>query len=178
MSYCRVTDQAWLAACAFFLVWGQAGAADYHVDAQLGNDDYSGLHIAVANGTGPWRTLARVAQADIQPGDRILLKCGAIWEETLTLKLKGTAEAPITIATYGECEGKRPLLRPTSSTLSPESFRPETMGWSAPLAEAPGMVFSPDAKLPRARFPAQGWLRLKSAGGAGRIAPADLPVAA
>lgn len=178
MSCCRITDLAWLTAVMFLAICKQADAADYYVDAELGSDEYPGVQAIAGGGTGPWRTLARVATASIQPGDRILLKCGAIWEETPVLKLKGTAEAPITIAGYGDCEGKRPLLRPTSSILPPESFRAELVGWSVPLAVQPGMVFSPEAVLPRARYPERGWLRLKSEDGKVRIAPADLPVAA
>lgn len=178
MSCCRITNHVWLATCALFLACGQAGAVDYYIDAEHGSDDNPGLQ-AVANGDdGPWRSLARINAAAIQPGDRILLKCGAIWNESPTLQLKGTATAPISIATYGNCADKRPLIRPMPSALPPESFRAESIGWSAPLDMLPGMVFSPDAMLPRARFPAHGWLRLKSVEGAARIAPADLPAAA
>jgi len=178
VSCCRITDLAWLTAVMFLAIGAQAGAADYYVDAEQGNDEYPGTQAVAGDGAGPWRTLARAAAASIQPGDRILLKCGAVWGEAAVLKLKGTAEAPITIAGYGDCENKRPLLRPMSSALQAESFRAESVGWSAPLALPPGMVFSPEAVLPRARYPAQGWLRLKSEGGIVRITPADLPVAA
>lgn len=177
MSCCRITDPAWLTALLVCAVVGQAGAADYYVDAELGNDEYAGSQARLNAGGGPWRSLGRLNTAAIQPGDRILLKCGAVWDESPTLKLKGTVEAPITIATYGDCAGKRPLLRPTSAVLPPESFRAESVGWSAPLASLSGMVFSPDAAFPRARFPAQGWLRLESQEGNARIAPADFPVA-
>jgi hypothetical protein len=129
-------------------------------------------------GAGPWRTLGRIASASIQSGDRVLLKCGAVWNDVPVLKLKGTAAAPITIATYGDCEGKRPLLKPMSFVLQAESFRPESIGWSAPLDTPPGMVFSEEGALPRARFPSQGWLHLKAADETARIGADDLPVAA
>lgn len=167
-----------LSGIAFIACSGTSYAVNYYVDAELGHDEYSGTQTVTLNGNGPWRTLARINTAAIQPGDRILLRCGATWDETPTLKLKGTAEAPVVIATYGDCEGKRPLIRPMSSVLPQESFRAESIGWSAPLHAPPGMVFSPDAVIPIARFPARGWLGLKSADGMARIAPADLPVAA
>lgn len=178
MSCFRVTDLVRLFAGGLLVICGQASATDYYVDAELGNDEYSGLQTNASGGNGPWRTLAKVAVSDIRPGDSVLLKCGAIWDESPTLKLRGTAEAPITIAAYGDCEARRPLIRPLSSALPPESFRAESNGWSAPLASPPGMVFSSEVSLPRARFPAEGWLRVKSVGGTARIALADLPVAA
>lgn len=46
-------------------------AADYHVDADQGDDARSGL-----SPDSPWRTLARAQAATLDPGDRILLRAG------------------------------------------------------------------------------------------------------
>jgi hypothetical protein len=178
VSCCRIADPVRFAVFMLLLIVGQAGAAEYYIDSELGDDSYSGMQALPDSGAGPWRTLGRIASASIQPGDRVLLKCGAVWNETPVLKLKGSAEAPVTLATYGDCAGRRPLLRPASSVLLPESFRAESTGWSAPHDELPGMVYATETTLPRARYPAHGWLRLKASGAAARIAPDDLPVAA
>jgi hypothetical protein len=174
----RLIDQVRLCAVAAGVFCTQAGATDYYVDAEQGSDDASGVQQVADGANGPWRSLARINTASIRPGDRILLKCGAIWNEAPTLTLKGTAEAPVTLGAYGECTGRRPEIRPMSNVVRAEDFREETTGWSAPLGILPGMVFSPNAVIPRARFPVQGWLGLKRGKGTVRIAQTDLPVGA
>lgn len=174
----RLIDQARLCAVAAGVFCLQAGATDYYIDAEQGSDDASGLQQVADGANGPWRSLARINAASIRPGDRILLKCGAIWNEAPTLTLKGTAEAPVILGVYGECTGRRPEIRPMSNAVRAEDFREEAAGWSAPLGILPGMVFSPNAVIPPARFPTQGWLGLKLWKGMARIAPTDLPAGA
>ncbi|MDQ3035321.1 MAG: right-handed parallel beta-helix repeat-containing protein [Myxococcota bacterium] len=58
-------------------------------------------------GTSPelaWRTLARVNEADLEPGDRVLLEGGASFDGTLQLDAEdmGTPAAPIVVSAFGE----------------------------------------------------------------------------
>ncbi len=88
-----------------------AGATTYYVSRSTGNDDYDGLAPRWNGVHGPWKTLTRASEVTYQPGDRLLLKCGDIWDETLTLKGDGTPQNPITVSSYGT--GERPYIRRT-----------------------------------------------------------------
>lgn len=63
-----------------------------------GDDGHDGLSPARA-----WRTLARADDATFRPGDRLRLKAGARFRGELTLGEKdaGSADAPVTIDSYG-----------------------------------------------------------------------------
>jgi hypothetical protein len=97
-------------------LWGMlvpetAAAAQtiYYVSQSCGDNDYDG-HAATWDGKhGPWKTLAKASLVTYQAGNQLLLKCGDIWNETLTLHGDGAAENPITVASYGT--GERPLVR-------------------------------------------------------------------
>ena len=70
-----------------------AHAATYYVDSSFGNDNWSGQQAAPLGSpatNGPWLSLAKVSATVLAPGDSVLLKCGGIWNETLTLKNSGT----------------------------------------------------------------------------------------
>jgi nitrous oxidase accessory protein NosD len=89
----------------------EAQAADYYVDATLGNDAYVGTQATPGSGNGPFKTLARLA-TKLRAGDRGLLKCGQVWRESLNLSTAGTEAAPIRILAYGSCTGSnKPELR-------------------------------------------------------------------
>jgi hypothetical protein len=74
----------------------RASAADYYVSA-AGADTNPGT-LAL-----PWRTLARVTAADLEPGDRVLLRGGDVFTDTLLLDESdaGTATSPVVISSYG-----------------------------------------------------------------------------
>jgi hypothetical protein len=88
-----------------------AAAADYYVSNSIGNDRYDGL-AAKWNGVhGPWKSFSKASLVTYQPGDRLLLKCGDVWNETLSLKGDGTATNPIVVSSYGA--GDRPYIQRT-----------------------------------------------------------------
>src|SRR5262249_50271200 len=62
------------------------------VDSRRGNDMADGTEAA------PWRTLAH-ATRQLRPGDTLYLRGGAYYER-IALTRSGTAEQPITIASY------------------------------------------------------------------------------
>ena len=72
----------------------------YYVDPATGDDSYAGTASLVGAGNGPWRTLARLAAVTLLPGDSVLLRCGAVWNETLRFGGSGTVAAPIRVGAY------------------------------------------------------------------------------
>lgn len=76
-------------------------AADYHV-ANTGDDSNPGTQAS------PWRSIAKVNSADLEPGDRVLFRRGDRWAETLRPSASGASGSPITYADYGS--GPRPLI--------------------------------------------------------------------
>lgn len=72
-------------------------AADYHVDAEGGDDGHDGSGPGAA-----WRSLEKVRSIELKPGDRLLFKAGSRWQGVLQPKGSGTAEAPVRIGRYGD----------------------------------------------------------------------------
>lgn len=70
----------------------------FHVDSAGGDDANDGLSATVGGGSGPWRTLGRLAAAGLAAGDRVELACGGTWHETLRLPADGAAGTPIVVA--------------------------------------------------------------------------------
>ena len=81
----------------------------YYVSQSCGDDGYDGRAATSDGRHGPWETLAKASSIVYQAGNQLLLKCGDIWNETLTLHGDGTADTPITVSSYGT--GERPLVR-------------------------------------------------------------------
>jgi len=82
---------------------GTGGDGDYFVDAAAGSDSNDGKSQSTA-----WKSFANVNNTTFAAGDRILLKKGSVWNERLYPKGSGTAEAPITITSYGS--GSKPII--------------------------------------------------------------------
>lgn len=76
----------------------------FHVDAVGGRDDADGRSPEQA-----WATLTRAAREPLRPGDALLLARGSTWASELRLDSSGTADAPITVAAYGN--GAAPVIR-------------------------------------------------------------------
>ena len=82
---------------------GSVTAATYYVDSAQGNDTNAGTSQSTS-----WKTLKKVNTAQLQPGDRILFKSGAIWQGQLAPKSSGAEGATIILDRYGE--GPRPRI--------------------------------------------------------------------
>jgi len=82
------------------------GGQDYFLDAAGGND--------ANDGTSPeraWKNLAKANGTTFEPGDRILLKAGEVWEgQQLWPKGSGAEGRPITIDMYGDESLGRPYI--------------------------------------------------------------------
>ena len=83
-----------------------ATGTTYYVDSQSGSDSNDGTSESKA-----FKTLEKVNDLDLEPGDTVLLKKGSVFEDQalqFTKEDSGTAEAPVKISTYGE--GDRPQI--------------------------------------------------------------------
>jgi hypothetical protein len=76
--------------------------ATYYV-ANGGNDLNDGR-----NPNSPWKTIAKVEAANLQPGDTILLKRGDEWREMLDVHWSGSPAARIEFSSYGS--GALPII--------------------------------------------------------------------
>ena len=99
----RVTAAALAALTAAGLTAVSQGAAQaapagraFHVDCSAAPQGADG------SPRHPWTTLAEANAATYGPGDRLLFKRGATCTGTLTPKGAGSADAPFTIADYGD----------------------------------------------------------------------------
>ncbi len=80
-----------------------AHAETWHVNSERGDDAFTGLTPDQA-----WRTLARLKDVDLKPGDIVQLADGSLWREPLLITRSGSEIAPITVMRSGE--GARPRI--------------------------------------------------------------------
>lgn len=81
-------------------------AAIYYVSSSTGSDSDDGLSEANA-----FATIAKVNTLNLQPGDRVLFKCGDVWHaEQLILSQSGTELAPIVFSSYPAGCANKPSL--------------------------------------------------------------------
>lgn len=122
----------------------QPGWVAYRPDVTLDSSDYaakfkgSGWYVDSVSGDDsasgtvnrPWKTLARAAIAPMGSGDALLLRCGSVWRETLTLSPRYVSGSSLLIGAYGDCKkGRRPVIR--GGVLLPQK------GWRK-LDDVPG----------------------------------------
>ena len=86
--------------------------SSFYVDSRLGDDTFDGRAATAGSiGTGPWKSLARVMQSGMGPGDTLVLACGSNWRETLRVPASGSTASPVVVtAPAGGCGT---LSRPT-----------------------------------------------------------------
>lgn len=82
----------------------------YYFDPVNGNDSNPGTAI-----THPCKSLSRIKSLPLQPGDSILLKAGAVFNESLYISAKGDRNQPIVVGKYGI--GERPHIKGDASRL-------------------------------------------------------------
>lgn len=79
-------------------------AKTFYVDALNGNDNNSGTEKS-----RPWKSIKKVNEAVISPGDSICFKKGGTWTGQLDVQHSGTREKPITITSYAV--GLKPVIQ-------------------------------------------------------------------
>jgi hypothetical protein len=82
----------------------QRARTTYFLDSLSGNDTSAGTSAA-----GAWKTLGRASRAQLRPGDRLLLRRGAVWKGPLAVRAGGAAGNPIIVGAYGA--GSLPLIQ-------------------------------------------------------------------
>jgi uncharacterized repeat protein (TIGR02543 family) len=90
------------AVVCLLLAEGVSSAATYYVSPS-GNDAADGLSPATA-----WRTVAKVNNAALVPGDTVLFSRGGTWNERIQAQASGVSGMPITYGAYGS--GTIPLI--------------------------------------------------------------------
>jgi hypothetical protein len=81
-------------------------AAIYYVSSSAGNDNNNGLSLGA-----PFATIGKVNGLNLQPGDRVLFKCGDTWRaDPLVLGKSGTAAASIEFSSYPAGCPDKPVL--------------------------------------------------------------------
>jgi hypothetical protein len=75
----------------------------YYISSSGGNDDNDGLSQDQA-----WKTIDRINDSSLLPGDSVLFKRGDIWREQLQITWSGTEKEPITFSAYGS--GEKPKI--------------------------------------------------------------------
>lgn len=159
-----------------------AGARQWHVDSQGGDDAADGRTPATA-----WRSLARLARVPLQAGDRVLLACGSRWHETLRLAGGGRAGLPVVVsAADTRCaappviDGAVALPAGAWSTVRPGVYRQRLA--TPPLQLLGGSLPWLPAHHPNIGPQGANWLALAAAGNRvpfdGREVSTRLPVGA
>jgi len=110
------------------VVGGFAGAAEYFVDSDRGDDARDGLSAATA-----WRSLAKVNGAPLVAGDVVRFKRGGLWRGSLAPH-SGEEGKPVTYTTYGS--GVKPIIQQSVDRSKPEDWFEEKPGfWSTKKCE-------------------------------------------
>lgn len=134
-----------------------ATGTTYYLDSRTGSDTNSGLSpTASGAGTGPWRSLARLAVAALNPGDTVRLACGSEWKETLKLGSSGLAGSPITVAS--QPNGCSPAPTIDGSVALPPTAWTQHQGniYKAALTNAPLQLSSSNGYLIAGHHPNRG----------------------
>lgn len=131
-----------------FAVFGTgASAATYYVDAALGSD--------TAPGTSPptaWRTMEKVNNAPLHPGDAVLFKRGEAWREFLRPR-SGSEAGRITYGAYGT--GDKPLF--LGSIAQNEVSRWTHEGSNIWATTRPALLYPELFSNPSFEIDANGW---------------------
>jgi hypothetical protein len=84
----------------------ESTSASYYVSSSMGNDNNNGLSPAAA-----FATVSKVNTLDLEPGDRVLFKCGDVWQaDPLLINQSGTSSAPIEFSSYPAGCLDKPIL--------------------------------------------------------------------
>jgi hypothetical protein len=79
-------------------------ATTYYIDSLAGNNASSGT-----SPDAPWKDFTKINGRVLNPGQRLLLKRGSVFNQELTLSARGTSDNWTEIGAYGE--GARPIIR-------------------------------------------------------------------
>ncbi len=78
-------------------------ANEYYLSSSTGSDDNDGI-----SNDSPWKSLDRLNNIDLKPGDKILLRSGDFFTGSISIDIQGGISNPLVISNYGE--GRKPVL--------------------------------------------------------------------
>ena len=152
----------WLAALVF-PAWAQAQTAlsptaflgrGWYVDAAAGKDTNPGTQAL------PFKSLARASSVVLGRGDAILLRCGSVFRESLTVTRKMAPMGAPSVGAYGSCTtSNRPVISGADAVVADWTLDPGFGGNPVYVASVDGPVKSlywNGAPLVRARYPNYG----------------------
>ncbi len=116
-----------------------ARAETYYINSAVGDDRFSGT-----SQERPWRSVARVRDFPLKPGDQVLLAAGSVWKEPLTVTRSGRAGSPIVIGVTGT--GPRPRI--DAGGVSPHGVAV----MNAEYVTVSGLEVTNDGPVPAQRF--------------------------
>jgi len=108
---------------------GTAGAVEYFVDSENGDDARDGRSAAAA-----WKSLEKVNTATLAPGDVVRFRRGGLWRGSLLPK-SGEEGRPVVYTTYGK--GPKPIIQQSVDRSKPEDWVEVRKGLWATLPTAP-----------------------------------------
>lgn len=131
-------------------------ATDYYISSSDGDDGFSGVSPAA-----PFASLSMADALPLQPGDRVLLKCGDRWRaEQLRVNATGSSASPIVFGSYPADCTDRPVL---SGALPITGWSVDSGSvWVADLSSGANagsfpmgisQLFRDDQRLPCGRWP-------------------------
>ena len=86
------------------LIQAAPQATTYLISSSTGDDDNDGIN-------APFQTVAKVNSLSLSPGDKVLFKCGDVWQgEQLVIRQSGNSSNPITFGSYPENCSDKPIL--------------------------------------------------------------------
>ena len=89
----------------------QPSGIHYYIDSEAGDDSRTGRSPGQA-----WESLDRLSSVNLDPGNRVLLKRGSVFDEPLEIDASGTPSERIVIRSYGE--GQKPRITSSSTCVS------------------------------------------------------------
>ncbi len=131
----------------------------YFVDSRNGNDINNGLaETPGTDGNGPWKTLARVTQSTLGPGDTLRLACGGEWNETLRLPASGGANRPVTVTGASATCAVKPAINGGVALATASWTVHSGKVFKVSLDRAPLLLASSDLPWSEAHHPNRGYL--------------------
>jgi len=155
-------------------IMNAAFAKDYYVDAALGNDAWSGDFsnpqpagcFGAACTNGAWQSLSNVKQGGFLAGDNILLRCGQMWRDTLSVLDSGVANTPVSFSSYGSgCALSPPIVSGSNLIQNWSADVNQANVYVADVSGSISQVFVDGQYLKLAQYPNTGYLLIDADSG-------------
>lgn len=131
-----------------FVQFSIAQNRTYYLSNSLGDD--ARTNIQAQSEATPWKSLLKLDELTLYPGDKILLKSGDTFPGRIQLSnAEGTASAPIQISSYGT--GSKPKISGQIMLRGWVNIKGRTWGIKRP--QGTSAIFSNEANLQKSHYP-------------------------